>query len=247
MRVPSAFMQVLACGLFFAAPVHADVCSEADISISAPPLSGSDHRAFVAKFRSALTRVCTWWGSDYPGPYNIDIEDSRGTSMALIPAWRGKRGQVIFRMRTIRQTNSPITHEIVHVLATNANRFLAEGLAVHTHDALNGQPAFPNFGRDLHDRAVTYASKADLAALERLPVPRRLELPGLAPQGAYMVAGSFVRFLIETRGMDKFRTLYEQTPLEVRSRFAGDVNRWQAVYGVPLETLAMEWRQAITR
>jgi hypothetical protein len=25
--------------------------------------------------------------------------------MALIPAWRGDRGQVIFRMRTIRQEN----------------------------------------------------------------------------------------------------------------------------------------------
>jgi hypothetical protein len=61
------------------------------------------------------------------------------------------------------------------------------------------------------------------------------------------VAGSFVRFLIETQGIDKFRAIYGQTPLQTRSRNAGDVARWQAVYGVPFDTMTTERRQAVSR
>lgn len=227
------------------APAHASVCSDADITISAPPLSGGDQRAFVEKFRTQLAKVCTWWDGDFAGPYRIEIEDSRGTSMALIPAWRGNRGQVIFRMRTIRQGRSPITHEIVHAVAPNGNRFLAEGLATHAHDALGGQSAFPNFGNDLHARARPFAADADMPALERLATPSRMQLPDLQAQGAYLVAGSFVRFLIETRGMEKFRALYDLTPLVERGRFAGQPQRWDEIYGASFDELVAEWRDTV--
>ncbi|MBT4906121.1 MAG: hypothetical protein HOK98_12940 [Rhodospirillaceae bacterium] len=230
----------------FAAPALANQCTNPDITISAPPLSGSDQRAFVEKFRTELTKVCTWWDGDFTGPYRIEIEDSRGTSMALIPAWRGNRGQVIFRMRTIRQGNSPITHEIVHAVAPNGNRFLAEGLASHAHDALGGQAAFPNFGNDLHTSARKFAADADMPALDRLATPTRLQLPDLQPQGAYLVAGSFVRYLIETHGMEKFRALYAITPLVERGRFAGLPRRWNDIYGMSFEELVDAWRTRIT-
>jgi len=232
-------------GTALPAPSQAGACSNADINISAPPLSRGDQRAFVEKFRTQLTKACDWWGGNFAGPYRIEIEDSRGTSMALIPAWRGNHGQVIFRMRTIRQKTSPITHEIVHTVAPNGNRFLAEGLATHAHDALGGQPAFPNFGEDIHARARQFADDADMLALERLAVPARLQLPDLRPQGAYLVAGSFVRFLIETHGMEKFRTLYALTPLVTRGRFAGRPNRWDEVYGQTFEELVDAWRSRI--
>lgn len=41
-------------------------------------------------------------------------------------------------------------HELVHVLWPNGNRLLAEGLAVHLQAEIGGNPAFPNFGRPLH-------------------------------------------------------------------------------------------------
>tara|TARA_R110002110_G_scaffold284986_2_gene499166 strand:- start:23281 stop:24009 length:729 start_codon:yes stop_codon:yes gene_type:complete len=238
----------LAAAVFSVAPTspsHANACSTAEISISAPPLSRGDQRAFVEKFRTELAKVCDWWGGNFAGPYRIEIEDSRGTSMALIPAWRGNHGQVIFRMRTIRQGNSPITHEIVHAVAPNGNRFLAEGLATHAHTALGRQSAFPNFGNDLHARAAQLADDADMPALERLAVPARLELPDLPAQGSYIVAGSFVRFLIETHGMEKFRALYELTPLVPRGRFAGLPQRWDDIYGIAFEELVDAWRAQI--
>jgi hypothetical protein len=221
-----------------ATTARASDCTDADITIGAPPLSGGDQRAFVAKFRSQLTKVYNWWDSDFSGPYRLEIEDSRGTSIALIPAWRGDRGEVIFRMRTIRQGISPITHEIAHAVAPNGNRFLAEGLASNAHDALGGQAAFPNFGNDLHARARQFAGDADMPALERLATPTRLQLPDLAPQGAYLVAGSFVRYLLESHGMKKFRALYGLTPLVPRGRFAGLPKRWIDVYGLTFGELA---------
>lgn len=221
---------------------HAQACANAEVNISAPPLSGGDKRAFVETFEAELAKVCEWWGGDFAGPYRIEIEDSRGTSMALIPAWRGDRGQVIFRMRTIRLQRTPITHEIVHAIAPNANRFLAEGLASHAHDTLGGEPAFPNFGNDLHTRAKPFVAEADMQALERLATPKRLQLPGLDAQGAYLVAGSFVRFLIEAHGMEKFRDLYARTPLIVKGRNAGATGRWVEVYGMPFSALVTDWR-----
>lgn len=194
-----------------------------------------------------MAKVCDWWGDGFTGPYLIDIRDSRGTAMALIPAWRGKRGYVVFPMRTIRESNAPIIHEIVHVIATNGNRFLAEGLAVHAHDGLGGQTAFPNFGRDLHSRAAPFAQNADIEALDRLPVPARLRLPDLDVQPAYLVAGSFVRFLIETRGLAPFRELYARTPLVPGVRNAGTPRRWSEIYDTPLAVLAEEWRDTIAR
>ena len=228
-----------------AAPAHASACAGADITISAPPLSDGERRAFVATFRAELGKVCAWWEGGFTGPYRIEIDESRNTAMAMIPAWRGNRGQIIFPMRTVRQGISPITHEIVHVIAPNGNRFLAEGLASHAHDALGGQAAFPNFGGDLHTRAAAFAAGADMPALERTAVPGRLKLPDLRPQGAYLVAGSFVRYLIETHGMAKFRALYAMTPLVPRGRFAGLPRRWQDVYGQRFEDLVAAWRVSI--
>jgi hypothetical protein len=247
MNRPGAIFLIASPFLWASLPTaaHADACSDAGISISAPPLSREDQRDFVETFRTELTKACGWWGGDFAGPYRIEIEDSRGTSMALIPAWRGNHGQIIFRMRTIRQATSPITHEITHAVAPNGNRFLAEGLATHAHDALGGQSAFPNFGNDLHARARQFANDADMPALERLAVPARLQLPDLQPQGAYLVAGSFVRFLIETHGLEKFRALYAMTPLVVRGRFAVLPNRWDDVYGIAFEELVDAWRSGI--
>lgn len=123
------------------------------------------------------------------------------------------------------------------MIAPNGNRFLAEGLAVHAHDALGGQTAFPNFCDDLHMRAAALAVDAYMATLERIAAPAGLRLPNLRPRDAYLAAGSFVRFLIQEHGMAKFRELYEITPLVERGRFAGVPERWQGVYGQSFDKL----------
>ena len=49
---------------------------------------------------------------------------------------------------------------------------------------------------------------------------------------AYVVAGSFVGFLIERHGLPPFRSLYE-------------TENYEKVYGKSLDTLEREWRVSI--
>ena len=134
---------------------------------------------------------------------------------------------------------------MVHVYAPNANRLLAEGLAVYAQDHLGGGAAHPNFGADLHKAAKELAGQSDIPALDGIAVPGRLELGGLREQETYIVAGSFVRFLIEAHGLDRFRRLYALTPLVPRRKDPGDPSRWREVYGKSLDELVRDWKAKI--
>jgi hypothetical protein len=47
--------------------------------------------------------------------------------------------------------------------------------------------------------------------------------------------------------MEKFRHLYDATPLAAYKREAGDPNRWQAIYGKDFAGLVGEWRASLER
>jgi hypothetical protein len=220
-------------------------CAEPEISFESVAVARSDRDAFEHELRRSIARACDWWGATYNGTFVITIEDSRGPSMALVPAWRGERGRMLFRAAPVRAGRAAIQHEVMHVFAPNANRFLAEGIAVYAHERLGGNKAYPNNGADLHEAAKPLAARADVAALERVTTPDRLGASGLSEDEAYLVAGSFVRFLIERHGLDKFRALYAATPLVPRGRNAGDPARWSAVYGVAFAHLVSDWRAAL--
>jgi hypothetical protein len=164
--------------------------------------------------------------------------------MALIPAWRGERGRMIFGTKRVNAGEAATVHEMIHVYAPNANRFLAEGLAVYGHDLLSGPPAYPNFGKSLDEIAVRSANREMAIALERTPTPTPLE--NLSQEGE-AIAGSFVKFLIERHGMDKFRALYALTPLVPKRRDAGEPGRWQQVYGQTFDALVDDWFSTLRR
>jgi len=225
-----------------------DGCSDPVVTIKAEAMSDEDIQVFEKTLRSAVAKVCAWWGPTFDGPYRVNIKDDKGPSMAMIPAWRGHHGNMLFRSEKTRDRKSPVLHEVTHIFAPNANRFLAEGLAVYAHEHLHGQAAYPNFGRDLHKAAKRYAAWADLPMLDAIVVPKGLLTPDRPQQlKAYTVAGSFVRYLIETRGMEKFRTLYAMTPMVPHERIPSDPARWETVYGMPLVALAAEWKAFVAR
>jgi hypothetical protein len=62
-----------------------------------------------------------------------------------------------------------------------------------------------------------------------------------------VVAGSFVRFLVETHGKDKFRRLHALTPFRPGERIVYGPARYRSVYGTSLAGLASQWRAAIGR
>jgi hypothetical protein len=118
------------------------------------------------------------------------------------------------------------------VYAPHPNRFLAEGLAVYLHATLAGNPAFPTFGADLRPLAAQgLAGVTSLAALHGVRTPRPLGTV-MEEKTAYILAGSFVGFLVERYGLARFRRLYA-------------TEDYDAVYGKPFATLEAEWRTSL--
>jgi hypothetical protein len=174
-----------------------------------------------------------------------------------------------FPVRRVVSREAAIAHELVHVFFPNGNRFLAEGLAVYVQATIGGNPAFPNFGKPLHEyvreRFLEMApaisggdeqrlEQVHLAELDAIATPSRLtlgvghEVDGEERRGpafTYPIAGSFVQSLIETRGMEMFRALYEQTPFVPLAQKAGSPDRWSDVYNVALADLEDEWKSMI--
>ena len=61
----------------------------------------------------------------------------------------------------------------------------------------------------------------------------------------YPIAGSFVQFLLETRGIERFRSLYAQTPLLPLALNAGSLDRWLTSTACTLADLENEWKSTI--
>jgi hypothetical protein len=237
MMVPARAVVVLLASLD-ASSAAAGAC-DVTIEFKSVAVEAQSKNWLEQELQKAADKVCGWWGATYSGPLTIDVPSPGGPSMALVPAWRGQRGHMLFPAPAVRRRNSATVHEVVHVFAPNANRFLAEGLAVHAHDQLGGPPAYPNFGSALHTGARAYAQPGKIAALDREATPNPLQ------RDAYLVGGSFVRFLIERDGFARFRQLYAMTPLLPGQINAGSAGRWKQVYGIALDELSTAWQAQV--
>ncbi|MGH9810580.1 MAG: hypothetical protein ACRD9W_25600 [Terriglobia bacterium] len=229
---------------------------------------------FKADFSRDLARVEQWmadriWSAMASPALRVVVSDRFRISKSLVPAWSGQAGEMQFPTWRVAARKAAIAHELVHVFLPNGNRLLAEGLAVYLQAEIGGNPAFPNFGRPLHDLVRELAPKmvaefrfGNPASLEGIhftdldaiatPSPLTLKIGndvfGEEPRGQahiYPLAGSFVQHLVETRGIEAFRGLYALTPLVPLHRDAGVAGRWVEIYGLPLQSLEVEWRSMI--
>jgi len=237
-------------------------------------LSDDKKTKFQADFFLELAGVENWaakqgWLPMLLPDLRIFVGGQFRISKSLVPAWFGHRGLMEFPTWRVLAGKAAITHELVHVYFPNANRLLAEGLAVYVQDKIGRNAAFPNFGRPLHglvreqlrDMVPEFRPGeprslkcVHLVELERIATPGPLTLkigPDFydeGPQGQarlYPIAGSFVQFLIETRGTEKFHTLYARTPLVAMACDAGAPGRWMDVYGISFADLEWEWKAMI--
>jgi hypothetical protein len=242
--------------------------------VAYPSLSPAQQDSFKADFFREVASLKAWsrresWLPSPPTELQIYVSDEYKIAKSLVPAALGHRGRMEFPAWKAIAGEAAIAHELVHVYFPNGNRLLAEGLAIHLQDKIGGNPTFPNFGRPLHQVArellrvmvPEFASgqpesleKIRLADLDKIatPSPLRLrvgrDLYENTPVGQahiYPIAGSFAQFLIETRGTDVFRVLFERTPLIPFDRNPGSPDRWIDVYGVSLGELELEWKSMI--
>jgi hypothetical protein len=132
----------------------------------------------------------------------------------------------------VARGNGALLHEIVHIYAPHANRFLAEGFAVYLQAKLGGNRSLPNEGEPLAKLARRHLPRPEVMAQlndVKTPVPLGRVMDDMT---AYILAGSFVEFLIEKYELTKFKALYESS--------------YESAYGKPFGELEQEWRAALT-
>ena len=204
------------------------------IQIQSNELTLSEAETYCRYAVEERKKVGAFWGATWTEPIRIHVSSAYRISRALVPAHLGNRGFMEMPLRRVRDNSSALLHEIVHIYAPNETRFLAEGLAVYLHTRLAGNPAFPNFGEDLgRSAARVVPGVPSLAPLNevRTPVPLGSVMNEAT---AYVLAGSFVGFLVEQHGLGPFRGLYETAD-------------YAKVYGKSLATLEREWRASLSR
>ena len=229
-----------------------------------PSVSPLQQEKFKAAFGREIANMERWtaeqrWPppSDFPR-LNIYVSGQYQFARSLVPQWRDERGRMEFPAFRVAVGEANILHELVHVYFPNANRMLAEGLAVYLQQAIGEGIGYPNFGEDLHllircklkSELRTELKEIRLTGLDQITTPTiltiRIEKRTVRDGWTYFIAGSFVRFLIETYQVDKFRALYEKTPLVPFQRDAGSPDRWKEVYGHSLTDLEQQWKSLIS-
>jgi hypothetical protein len=242
--------------------------------IDRPSLREAHQIEFRTDFFKELERLRAWAGEQrwHPLPaseFHVTVSERYKISRALNPAWSGLHGYMEFPASRVAARKAAIAHELTHVFFPNANRFLAEGLAVYVQAQIGGNPAFPNFGQPLHDMArhrvrdmiplfdcdaLDCLGAIRLAALDEIATPNPLVLQvgntfhGEGPLGqanTYTIAGSFIQFLAETFGLDKFKSIYGATPLVPLAQNAGLPGRWIDAYGVSLADIERHWKRTV--
>jgi hypothetical protein len=202
------------------------------IQVLSDELTPAEAEAYCRYAVQERQKVEVFWGATWREPIRIHVSSVYRISRALVPGYFGNRGFLEMPLRRVRENTGALLHEIVHIYAPNTNRFLAEGLAVYLHTKLAGNPAFPNFGEDLRRLAGRGLSSVEsLDALNSVRTPRPLGTV-MEEKTAYVLAGSFVGFVIERYGLASFRSVYE-------------TGNYEQVYEKSLRTLEQEWRESL--
>lgn len=197
----------------------------------------------------------------FPGNFEIEVFEKQPHSEALLFVWDGSRGHMYFPPHRVKDRAAAILHEIAHVHAPNAVRFLAEGFPAYLEEKMGNINAYPTEGSRIECAIGGYRSSAlaavKLELFDLVPTKRKVFLGdqmGLeaafpaSEQGtakrrtySYLISASFVKFLIHSHGQDQFKALYDLTPLIAMKTAEADPARYHRVYGKSLAELQAGW------
>jgi hypothetical protein len=236
----------------------------AQLTFAIADVSNDVAEKFRRDFRAAkkeLEQYCaaTKFANLFGGNIRVNVHDGPPTSEALLPAWEGHRGRMIFPARRARDGKAAIVHELAHVHAPNQVRFLAEGYSIYLEEMIGNIEAYPTLGHSI-ERGVTAFRNPALAAVkldrfDGVSTQRGHQLGDNVALNtvirdqegrrrfAYLVAGSFVKYLINVYGLYKFKALYELSPLTPGVATAAHPVRYRRLYGKSVTGLQTEWRQ----
>ena len=124
-------------------------------------------------------------------------------------------------------------HDLVHLVMKpmgTSLAFLSEGIANYWDDTLND--------RDVHDKARRLGTRRMVLPTARYLDPKFFH--ATSERLGNVVAKSFVGYLVEQYGLDKFKEFYEKVALDAT---VADVHEhFLSVYGVEFMTFDQAWR-----
>jgi len=205
----------------------------------------------------------------FSGPIDVDVSDGQSFSEALIFAWEGRRGHMYFPAARAKEGRAAILHELTHVNAPNQVRFLAEGYPAYLEAQMGNIKAYPTLGHpiecEIRDysrayrsalRAVNFAVFDGVSTQKGVFLGDNIGLETAFPANAdgisqrrayaYLVSASFVKLLVESYGLEKFKALYDLTPLTPGRAPQADRDRYRQVFfGKSVSDLQTDWLRAL--
>ncbi len=176
-------------------------------------MSGEEVNVMV---RDAFSALNAWSKGAPPPPYVVEVSTDRLVPVAYADS---SPARIILPQRLVASSDrsrlfSDVVHEAAHVvLFCRGSRFLSEGFAVAASCALAGGAGFPcASATPVHQLVAELAPAPGVLAdyFVRGRNERDWQLADLPHEGtrvAYLIAGSFVSFLLEPQGHERFRTL----------------------------------------
>jgi hypothetical protein len=202
-------------------------------------MSGATDRElhnFVATLEQAYTAVAKFLGRSPPDSIWVSLEDRRA-----IPSARG--GTLAFYRYGDRIQDEAAAHEIVHLTTGyTSSPAIEEGLAVYVAEALapNTRNLYPQFGQAVDRWVALYHQQGTLILLERAleTIAFQWNLDG-SPEDTqawqtYVEAGSFVRWIVESRGWEVFWRFHQSRSV-------------RAALGAPVTEVEREWLRHLAR
>ena len=259
----------IACILILTA--NAWPCLAQDVTFVMKDISKSTADRFKQEFMDGKQKLESYLASTnfaqpFAGAIDVEVSNGKPFSESLLFVWQGLRGRMYFPSeRAKMKGRAAIVHELTHVNAPNEVRFLAEGFPTYLQEKMGSLDVYPTLGDPVecglrrYDAAYRSAlSSVDLTLFDALPTKTgaflgdAVGLERAFPENeegvqhrrvySYLVSASFVRFLIEHQGMEKFKALYALTPLTPGATPQAHSSRYERVFGQPLATLQADWR-----
>jgi len=224
-------LKALVLAVLIATPAAAQIAADCgSVRILASDLREGQAMDYCKYAIAERAKVEAFWGPTWTDVIRIRVDAKYQLSRALVPGHFGNRGFMEMPLRRVTRNNGALLHEIVHIYAPHENRFLAEGFAVYLQAKLGGNTSLPNEGELLAKLARRHLPKPEIMEqLNAVKTPVPLGKGIMDDMTAYILAGSFVAFLIEKHDLAKFRVLY-------------DGGSYEAAYGKPFAALEREWR-----
>ncbi len=174
--------------------------------------------------------------SPQPGFIPVYLIGSEGTSGVT------EDGVIVLRREHFSQTYGPVAHLVTRALmrqvAQTSSLLLQEGVAVYMQERFREGRFYPAYGRPLDLYCAGFLGLGMLLPLDRLEEPYAFgptERPTVRKTSrwqAFIQAGSFVKYLIESYGPAPFKAAYAG---------AG----YEQAYGKSLVELEAEWRNTV--